>query len=283
MSGATAIGMVSESLRNLLDGEMTLTPKPGVTILAPDEAGTEPRINLFLYKIQENPVLKNMDWQVKPGSPGQLVPPPLSLNLFYLMTAYKQNDSQTGNALAHEILGDAMRVFYENPIVPGTYLPDGLVSAGEQVKIMLNTLDMEELSKVWATFTKAFRLSVLYEVSVVQLDMLPAGERTMAERVRTIGVPGVEAPYVPPILNLINPDNGAAGSVVRVRGENFTGKKAYIYVGGRKIEDEPDITEDDRFEFTLPDDLSTGFHEIRVDISHLCRRTFFYEVVTEEP
>lgn len=281
MSGATAIGMVSEALRNLLDGEMILTPKPTVTVLAPDESGTEPRINLFLYKVLENPVLKNMDWQVKPGSPGQLVPPPLSLNLFYLMTAYKPNDPQTGNALAHEILGDAMRVFYENPIVPPAYLPDGLMDSREQVKIMLNTLDLEELSKVWATFTKAFRLSVLYEVSVVQLDMLPESERPMAQRVRRIGTPEVGAPYKPPVIENIAPMKRTAGSRLRVSGKNFEGWKAYVYVKGRKIVDGRKLRRD-RFRFDIPEDLLPGFYEVRVDISHLCRRTFFFEVIPEE-
>lgn len=278
MSVSTAIGMVSESLRNLLEGEMTLSPKPDVTILAPDESGSENRVNLFLYKVQENPTLKNMDWQVKPGSPNQLVPPPLSLNLFYLMTAYKQNDPQTGNSMAHEILGDAMRVFYENPIVPPAYLSEDLKNSREQIRIMLNTLDLDELSKVWATFTKAFRLSVLYEVSVVQLDMLPEKERVMAQRVRKTGVPKVSAPYNPPIIERIKPISKIAGSFVRIFGKNFTGWQAYVYVNGRKIVDARRLSKEDRFRFKLPTDLQTGFHEVRVDISHLCRRTFFFEV-----
>ena len=86
MSASTAIGMVSESLRNLLVGEMQLKPDVDVTILAPDESAKARRINLFLYKVQENPTLKNMDWKVKPDDPTQLVSPPLSLNLFYLLT-----------------------------------------------------------------------------------------------------------------------------------------------------------------------------------------------------
>ena len=128
MSASTAIGMVSASLRNLLLGEMRLTPPLDVTILAPDETGSERRINLFLYKLAENPFLKNQDVTVKPGSPNQLVPAPLSLNLFYLMTPYAPNDSQTGNASAHQILGEAMRVFYENPVVPKEYLDAGLTA-----------------------------------------------------------------------------------------------------------------------------------------------------------
>jgi len=195
MSLSTAIGMVSESLRNLLLAEMTLVPAVPVTILAPDERGGDRRINLFLYKVQENAALKNMDWQVKRGAPNQLVPPPLALNLFYLMTTYAPNDPQTGNSTAHAILGDAMRVFYENAIIPEDHLADGLIGSREHLRIMINTLDLDELSKVWSTFTQPFRLSVLYEVSTVQLDLLSKSERAMAKRVRRIGAPRVEAPF----------------------------------------------------------------------------------------
>ena len=211
MSASTAIGMVSESLRNLLLGEMALGSTVNVTILAPDETGGERRINLFLYKVQESPFLRNMDWQVKRGSPDRLVPPPLSLNLSYLMTAYARNDSQTGNTAAHEILGEAMRVLYENPILPKDYLVTGLKNSREQIKIVQNTLDPEELSHIWNTFTQPFRLSVLYQVSVVQLDMLSESEQVMAKRVRTIGVPDIRAPFCPPVVNGIEPISGAGG------------------------------------------------------------------------
>jgi hypothetical protein len=275
MSVSTAIGMVSESLRNLLVGEMTLTPAVNVTILAPDEPGGDRRINLFLYKVQENPYLKNMDWQVKRGEPARLVPPPLSLNLFYLLTSYAPNDNQTGNAAAHEILGEAMRVFYDHPIVPEAHLAAGLIGAGEHVKIMLNTLDLEELSTVWATFTQPFRLSVLYEVSVVQLD--PESERPMATRVRRIGVPDVRAPFVPPVVERLEPKSGPAGTAVTARGEHLAGWRAHVRVMGNLVLDGQALA-DDAFTFTLPADLPPGFHEVRVDISHLYRRTFVFEV-----
>lgn len=277
MSTSTAIGMVSQSLQNLLEGEMMVKPIPEVTILAPDESGGDSRINLFLYKVQENPVLKNMDWQVKPGSPNQLVPPPLSLNLFYLMTAYNKNDPRGGNAQAHEILGDAMRVFYEYSIVPEIYLSPELATSREQVKIMLNTLDLDELSKVWATFTKAFRLSVLYEVSVVQLDMLPERERVMAQRTRAFGAPGIGAHYQPPVIERIRPVKGEAGSNVRILGKHFDGWQAYVHIDGKKTLDGLKLKKDS-FRFELDTKLKAGFYNVRVDISHLCRRTFLFEV-----
>lgn len=277
MSISTAMGLVSESLRSLLVGEMQLTPAVDVTILGPDEGGGNRRVNLFLYKVQENPVLKNMDWQVKRGEPNQLVPPPLSLNLFYLMTAYAPNDPQTGNSSAHEILGEGMRVFYENAIVPQAYLTPDLQDAREQIKIMLNSLDLEELSQVWNTFSEPFRLSVPYEVSVVQLDMLSDSERTMAQRVRQIGVPRVAAPFRPPLVEAIAPASGPAGSVVTFTGQFLQGWRAYVTVTGQRIADAQEII-NDSFQVTLPGDLPRGFHNIRVDISHLFRRTFFFEV-----
>jgi hypothetical protein len=279
MSASTAIGMVSESLRNLLIGEMQLRPAVHVTILAPDEGGGKQRINLFLYQVRENPAFKNMDWQLKRGSANTLMPPPLSLNLFYLMTPHAPNDALTGNATAHAILGEAMRVFYENPIVPEDYLADGLQDAREQIQIVQNTLDMEELARVWSTFTQPFRLSVLYQVSVVQIDALPASERPMPKRVRQIGVPEVRAPFSPPAVNEIAPLNGPAGTTITFHGQHLAGWRAYVRVIGRTILDAQELTQD-QFTVALPADLPPGFHELRVDISHLFRKTFFFEVVT---
>lgn len=279
MSASTAIGMVSESLRNLLVGEMTLTPAVNVTILAPDETGGDRRINLFLYKAQENPSLKNLDWQVKRGEPTRLVPPPLSLNLFYLMTSYAPNDPQTGNSTAHEILGEAMRVFYENPFVPQDYLVDGLKDARERIKIIQNTVNLDELSQVWSTFTQPFRLSILYEISVVQLDMLPESERVMATRVRQIGIPDVRAPFNPPEVENIEPLSGLVATTVTFHGKYLSGWRAYVTIMGRRILDGVELT-GDVFTVTIPNDLPQGFHEIRVDISNLFRKIFFFEVTT---
>ena len=278
MSASTAIGMVSESLRNLLDGEMNLSLDVGVTILAPDEAATDPRVNLFLCKIQENSILKNADWQVKLGEPGQLVPPPLSLNLFYLMTVFATSSGETGNITAHGVLGEAMRVLYENPIIPEAYLVEGLGDAREQIRIMLIDLDREELNAVWNLPNQAYRLSVLYEISVVQLDMLSESERAMATRVDQIGVPDVHAPFEPPVVDSLEPASGAAGVTVTFGGRGLSGWRAYVKVMRQTLTPQ-DLTSD-TFEVTLPGDLPPGFHNIQVDVSHLFRRSFLFEVTT---
>jgi hypothetical protein len=275
MSASTAIGMVSESLRNLLVGKMTLTPPVPVTILAPDETGGDRRINLFLYRILENPTLKNLDWQVQRGTPSLIVPPPLSLNLYYLMTPYAQNDALTGNARAHEILGEAMRVFHEQAIVPQDALVPGLRNATEQIKIMLNPLDPEELGRVWGTFSQPFRLSVMYEVSVVQLELL--SERPMSKRVQRTGVPDIRAPFRPPVIEQLTPLRGPVGTQITVSGQHLAGWPASVSITGQKIIDGATLAED-TVTAAIPAGLAPGFHEIQVDITDLNRRVFYFEV-----
>ena len=276
MSASTAIGMVSESLRDLLVSEMTLTPPVPVTLLAPDETGGDRRVNLFLYRILENPTLKNLDWQGKRGNPSLIVPPPLSLNLYYLMTPYAQNDPQTGNAAAHEILGEAMRVFHEHAIVPQNVLALGLSNAREQIKIMLNPLDLDELGRVWSTFSQPFRLSVMYEVSVVQLELL--SERPMSKRVQRTGVPDIRAPFRPPVVEQLTPLRGPIGTQITVHGQHLSGWRVSVSITGQKIIDGDPVTED-TMTAIIPAGLTPGFHEIQVDIAHLHRRVFFFEVL----
>ena len=275
MSAPTAIGMVSESLRNLLVTEMTLTPPVDVTILAPDETGGDRRVNLFLYRILENSTLKNLDWQVKRGSSSVIAPPPLSLNLYYLMTPYAQNDPLIGNATAHEILGEAMRVFHEHAVVPQNVLVPGLRDAKEQIKIMLNPLDPDELGRVWSTFAQPFRLSVMYEVSVVQLEL--HSERPISKRVQRTGVPDVRAPFRPPVVEQLTPLSGPVGAQITVSGQYLSGWPASLSITGRKIIDGTPLT-GDTMTATIPAGLAPGFHEVQVDVAHLHRRVFFFEV-----
>lgn len=277
MSASSAIGLVGESLRNLLVGEMDITPSADITLLGPDEAGGNRRLNLFLFKVQENPFLKNEDWQLSATDPTRLRPPPLSLNLTYLVTPYANNDPQTGNTPAHEILGEAMRVLYEYPIVPDEYLADGLQNATEQIKITPVPVDLEELSQVWGTFRQAFRTSVLYEVSVVQLDQAPAAEQPLPQRVRQVGVPRVVAPFAPPVVDELVPVAGPPGTTLTLRGRHLAGWRAYVSISGQTLADGMEIDADE-FSVDIPAALSAGFHQLRVDISRLYRRTFFFEV-----
>ena len=278
MSAGTAIGMVSESLRELLAGEMTLTPPVNVTLLSPDDTGGDRRVNLFLYRVGENPFFKNADWQVRPGD-SRLTPPPLALNLSYLLTAYAPNDPLIGNATSHAMLGEAMRVFHEHPVLPPEYLASGLDDAREEIRIVATTLDLDAISRLWATFSETYRASMPYEVSVVALDAAAAARRPVPARVRTVGVPDVQAPFHPPVVNAMAPVSGPAGTTVTFEGHDVDGWTASVRVTGVSALSDAAIS-GDSFDATLPATLDRGLHEVRVSVSSLFRRVFLFEVTS---
>src|SRR5215216_3893686 len=120
MSGFQAIGGVSATLRTLLEDQMELPPGANdflVTISTPrleeqsDQQGERARINLFLYRTTENGYLKNQEIPGQ-GHPAAYGHPPLSLDLYYLITAYGTTtvrDDFVEETLAHFLLGSAMR------------------------------------------------------------------------------------------------------------------------------------------------------------------------------
>ncbi|GAA4095463.1 DUF4255 domain-containing protein [Actinomadura miaoliensis] len=276
MSASTAIGMVSESLQDMLVTEMAVTPSVPVTVLGPDEPAADRRVNLLLYKVTENTFLKNIDWQVRPGTADRLTPPPLSLKLSYLLTAYAPNDPYTGNATAHALLGEAMRVFHDNPVVTDEFLVRGLRGAPEEIRVVHVPLDLEELSRIWSTFTRPYHVSACYEVSVVQLDA-KGTVHAPSKRVRRIGVPDPQAPFHPPTVTAMTPMTGPPGTAVRFSGEHLSGWRAAVRVTGRSVVQGLELT-GDSFDVTLPAGLERGFHEVRVDVSGLFRRVFAFEV-----
>ena len=158
------IGLVSESLRNLLEAQMDSAAK--VTLLSPAETSAhQTRVNLFCYRVATDPFLANQDFAPKPDDPDVLVAPPLALSLFYLLTPYATLDAETGLADAQTVMAEAMRVLHEHTVVPQSALEGDLIEG--DVRVTLHAADIEELSKLWTSLNEELRLSAVYEVSYV--------------------------------------------------------------------------------------------------------------------
>jgi hypothetical protein len=265
------IGLVSESLKNLLEAEMS--PATKVTLLSPAETSAhQKRVNLFLYRVVPNPHLYNRDFQPKPGAPNVLQHPPLALNLFYLLTPFALLDPETGDANAHAVMGEAMRVLHENPIVPPSALEAPLTRS--QIKITLHTSETEELSKVWTALEKDLRLSAIYEVSFV--DIFAKREQPLGPRVeRTLLT--VNALDKRPSISGFEPRSGSAGSVVTIAGTDLAGWTATVRIGGQLVLNRALIATTNVVEATVPT-LAPGIYELDADVSGLARFTSSFEV-----
>lgn len=287
MSTYAAIGAVGLSLQRLLNDRLD---KPAGTVVTvgnpPDEPDAEaPVVNLFLYRVSLNGALSNMPPRNR-GERGAYDHPPLPLNLYYLLNTYGTttaagSDTLQDEIVAHDLLGSAMRILNDYPILtPAIETGDGhqvldadLLEADESVKVTLDPLSLEDLSKVWTALNKPFRPSAAYEVSLVQIDSklgtpnaLPVGPIGPASGPKvhvTAGTP-------PTIEDLHAAQRTAAqiraGETLVLEGSGFAGDETLAAIDG--LDDVAQVTSvrEDRMTVLVKDDprIQPGIHTLRV-------------------
>lgn len=190
MSNALAIAAATRTLRNLLTNvatadysglpddtrptaEIQITTLPLDRVRNGDGDSSRNQLNLFLYHAEPNGAWRNMDLprQVRAGETGC---PPLALNLYYILTAYGQSDSEL---VAHVLLGTAMRILHDHPVlgradIRNALPPSELDAQFERVRITPQPVSLDEVSKLWTGFQSEYRLSAAYQVSVLLIESL---------------------------------------------------------------------------------------------------------------
>jgi hypothetical protein len=216
MSDYLAVGGVSAVLMWLLNNELQaagpsslLTSGTSITAVSPDlittGAAEERQLNLFMYYVSLNPALRNLDLPSLDAAGNKLSSPPLALNLHYLVSAY---GSTPGGVLTAEILlGWAMKVFHDNPVVPPATIAEALahVASGsspsaaetlvatstlatqiEHLRITPEALTIEEIYRLWPAFQAPYRPSSAFQVSVVVIQdaAIPAAKQVLTRQVQ---------------------------------------------------------------------------------------------------
>lgn len=184
MSNSLAIAAVTATLHNLLFQEIREELGNGiVTTLPLDQARTNresSQVNIFLYHTSPNVAWRNNQRPNRANQP-PVGKPPIGLDLYYLLTVYGQNDSETKS---HRLLGRVMTVLHDHPVLTstdveaatGVEVPESdLHQQLEQIIISPEHLSFEDMTQLWRGFQAQYRISAAYKVSVVLLDStLPA-------------------------------------------------------------------------------------------------------------
>jgi Pvc16 N-terminal domain len=119
-------------------------------------------LTIFLYRIMENPHLKNQDLTPELfTNPVKLRGPPLALDLNYLIIPFGNSENRL------ILIEKVMQLFHDFPIFESSLLNEDLINSGnKEIKIYLNEFSMDEVNKIWTLFpNKPFRLSLSYIVS----------------------------------------------------------------------------------------------------------------------
>ncbi len=173
MGDYTVLAEAGESLAGILWEEIQIDPQINSLIDNENRISLDSpfdlqdndsvKLSIYLYRITENASTKHQ-FPVQ-GNGAQLRKPPLTLDLHYLVTPL------VGTVTDQQIiLGKVMQIFYDRAILQGTDLTGSLAASGEEVRLILNPVALEETTRVWQAMEMSYRLSLVYLVRVVMVD-----------------------------------------------------------------------------------------------------------------
>jgi hypothetical protein len=256
VSSALAIAGVTQVLRDLLNDRFVNQNVAGqigqsvtVSTMPPDKVvqqnGIEvTQLNLFMRQVTPNLGWRNEGLPSRDGSGrNRLSNPPLAVNLHYLISAYGAADLH-----AEILLGHAMQLLHENPVIPreairialqpppdqaGTLPPwlralrdSGLQDQIEQLRITPSFLSTEDMSKFWTSTLAHYRPSAAYEVSVVLIQAEDPKPSPLPVLVRRVQAQPNLAPTVPTISAVVPDGNQPVvelGTTVTLKGFTLNG------------------------------------------------------------
>lgn len=178
----TAIYSTSLVLSNCLRNALVSLPPPGlgfsgggarvVVLNSPHELREELKqegLSVWLYRVERDETRVNLPDERLPGN--LLRPPPLPLRLHYLMAPVTfKGPGGAAPDVEHRMLGRVMQTLYSRPILQGADLQNtDLEGTDAQLHVHLETLALDELSRVWEALEGSFTLAVSYEVTVVNV------------------------------------------------------------------------------------------------------------------
>ncbi len=170
MSDFTAIRGVTRTLQSILREHITDDSAPqllGVEIdlRSPKEMREDSitGISLWLYRVSRNEHVMNQTPQRVAAD--QIARNALPMNLYYLVTPFT-NDPEDEQAL----LGRVLQTFHDHSTLRGSDLQDSLLGGVEELRVTLEQLTLEELTRIWNSLQEPYQLSVTYVVQLVSLD-----------------------------------------------------------------------------------------------------------------
>jgi hypothetical protein len=171
---ATISYILEEVNRDIAGIRITTKPLDAVDVQNPVNG-----LNIFLYLVAPNPSIDAIDTLIKDRAGKPTNNPMLLVDLHYLITA---TSSENDDLTAQKILASAMRILNEHPVLVRDLIrkavrnKEGLESSDladqvEDVRLSLNALSTEDLTKIWSRFPNAnFRASIAYVANVVLLE-----------------------------------------------------------------------------------------------------------------
>jgi hypothetical protein len=178
----TSIRAISLTLRELISSHLKtdinlrafFDPSAGgtmlVSLLAPEElVAKNEGVSLWLYRIQRDE--ETLNYPAQRSARDRMLHEPLPLRLHYLVVPVVDvTQRQDGPELEQNIVGAVMQVLHDHACLRGTDFQGDLAGSSDEMHVRLESLDLDQMSRMWEALEHSFQLCISYEVSVVPID-----------------------------------------------------------------------------------------------------------------
>jgi len=149
-----------------------MTPEPLgspelISLCSPHESESN-QLTVFLIHIEEDAQNVQAGYYQQYGNVERASPSRFQLH--FLVTAHSKAPAHMREAEKYRILGRAVQVLKDNPVIPRHYLRGSLSDTNAELHISVERPNFEQMAKLWNNTSVTYKLSVLCKVSSVEID-----------------------------------------------------------------------------------------------------------------
>ena len=170
MADYTALTEAGAALVDLLRDNLTPEPlgnRELINLCSPHESENN-QLTLYLYHIEEDNQGQLPGYYSVNSHTQRIRSTPYILH--FLVTAHSKAPAQMKEADQYRIMGAAIQVLKDNPVIPSRYLGGSLAAENAELHISVDRMSMEQLLKIWNNTSKDYKLSNVVTVTGVTID-----------------------------------------------------------------------------------------------------------------
>ena len=170
MADYTALVEAGSALVELLRDNLTPEPignRELIALCSPHESENN-QLTLYLYQVEEDTQGVQSGYY-KVAQDRERIRP-ARYNLRFLVTAHSKAPAQLKEADQYRMVGAALQVLRDHPVIDQQYLPGSLAEQNAQIHVVLEKTTQDQLLKIWNNTSTAYKLSFVVLLTGVEID-----------------------------------------------------------------------------------------------------------------
>ena len=170
MADYTALVEAGSALVELLRDNLTPEPignRELISLCSPHESENN-QLTLYLYQVEEDTQGAQSGYYQVSREVERIRP--TRYNLRFLVTAHSKAPAQLKEADQYRMVGAALQVLRDHPIIDRQYLSGSLAEQNARIHVVLEKTTQDQLLKIWNNTSTAYKLSFVVLLTGVEID-----------------------------------------------------------------------------------------------------------------